>query len=235
MLAPDKSPRFRCTLAMLCLLALGGCNRMATPPAKQTLKDAEARAASGDFLEALSLYEKALDGSTDSAEIHYKMALLYDDKMKEPLNALHHFKRYLTLAPSGRHAAEVKGFMKRDELTLVTTLSGDAVMSRAEAARLRNENLALRRQLDEKAAQAKAAAATEKASARTSRAEKSASPAKRKKAGNRQHVVEAGETLYSLSRKYYDTPSRWKEIREANSGKLGSGGKLRAGQTLTIP
>ena len=46
--------------------------------------------------------------------------------------------------------SEVKNYMKRDELTLVTTLSGDSVVSRAEGARLKNENLDLRRQLEER-------------------------------------------------------------------------------------
>ena len=39
--------------------------------------------------------------------------------------------------------------MKRDELALLTNLSGDTVVPRAEAARLRNENLALRKQLED--------------------------------------------------------------------------------------
>ncbi|MGZ5002933.1 MAG: hypothetical protein ACXWBM_07040 [Chthoniobacterales bacterium] len=149
------------------LICFASCNRLATPPAKQLLKDADTRAANGDFLQAINLYEEALDGSEHSAEIHYKIALLYDDKMGDPLNALHHFKRYLTLAPTGPRAEEVKGFMKRDELALLTTLSGDSVVSRAEAARLKNENLELHKQLDERRTDARSAAASEKAAARS--------------------------------------------------------------------
>ncbi len=89
---------------------------MITPPATQAAKDARRKAADGDFIQAINLYENALDGSPDSADIHYQLALLYDDKMNEPLHALHHFKRYLTLAPAGPHAEEAKNFMKRDEL-----------------------------------------------------------------------------------------------------------------------
>ncbi|MDQ6624423.1 MAG: hypothetical protein M3Y86_13185 [Verrucomicrobiota bacterium] len=200
MLASDKCPArearpartLRKSAALLGLLAVAicvaSCNRMATPPAKQVLKDAEAKANSGDMLEAISLYERALDGSAASAEVHYRLALLYDDKMNDPLNALHHFKRYLTLTPEGAHAAEVKGYMKRDELTLVTTLSGDAVVSHGEAARLTNENLSLHRQLEEKTAQMKAAANTEKAAAHPARAKKVVPP-KASKSGRRARVV----------------------------------------------
>ena len=60
--------------------------------------------------EAINLYEAALDGSPTSAEVHYKLALIYDDKMNDPLNALHHFKRFLALEPSEKRAQEVKEF-----------------------------------------------------------------------------------------------------------------------------
>lgn len=178
-------------VALTMLTLLTGCNRMATPPVKQILKDADAKAMSGDVVEAISLYERALDGTANSADIHYKVALLYDDKMNDPLNALHHFKRYLTLAPTGPRAAEVKEFMKRDELALATALSGDSVVSRAEAARLKNENLNLRKQLDERAAQLKAATANEKAATRASKAEKNSSPSKRSRRGRRSDVVKS--------------------------------------------
>lgn len=217
------------------LMLLASCNRMMTPRASQLVKDADTRAAEGDFLHAINLYESALDDSSGAADIHYKLALLYDDKMNEPLNALHHFKRYLTLAPSGAHANEAKEFMKRDELALVTNMSGDAVVTRTEAARLKNENLSLRKEIEERTAQARVAAANEKTAARGSRAEKSASSAKTGKSAPRSHVVEAGDTLFSLSRQYYGSSDRWKEIRRANKKKLDGSGKLKVGQTLTIP
>src|SRR3954453_3719412 len=99
------------------MLLLFGCDRMITPRNTQIVKDADAKAAQGDYLRAINLYESALDDRPRCADIHYKLALLYDDKMSEPLNALHHYKRYLTLNPDGSRAAEVKNFMKRDEVT----------------------------------------------------------------------------------------------------------------------
>ncbi|MDQ2919786.1 MAG: hypothetical protein M3R10_07925, partial [Verrucomicrobiota bacterium] len=165
---------------VLLAVCFSSCNRFATPPAKQLLQDADARVANGDFLPAINLYENALDGSPRSADIHYRMALLYDDKMGDPLNALHHFKRYLTLAPTGAHAEEVKSLMKRDELSLLTSLSGDSVVSREEAARLKNENLNLRRQLEERQAQVRAAA-NEKSAGKTTRAKTSSHSTKKKR------------------------------------------------------
>ncbi len=38
--------------------------------------------------------------------------------------------------------------IKRDEIAVLTALSGDSAITRAEAARLRNENLALHKQME---------------------------------------------------------------------------------------
>lgn len=224
----------RLAIAAIASLSLVSCNRMMTPRGSQLIKDADARAAEGNFLHAVNLYESALDGSAGAADIHYKLALLYDDKMKEPLNALHHFKRYLTVAPNGAHANEAKNFMKRDELALVTSLSGDSVVSRGEAARLKNENLSLRKEIEEKAAQARLAAANEKTT-RGAHPEKGGSSAKSEKPSAKSHVVESGDTLSSISRKYYGSASHVKELKRANSKKLDSSGKLKVGQTITLP
>ncbi|MDR1232918.1 MAG: LysM peptidoglycan-binding domain-containing protein [Puniceicoccales bacterium] len=49
------------------------------------------------------------------------------------------------------------------------------------------------------------------------------------------HTVENGETLSSISDKYYGTPNDWQKIFEANSVTLKSPKNLRVGQQLIIP
>jgi len=158
--------------------------------------------------------------------VHFKLALLYDDKMNDPLHALHHFKRYLVLDPNGAHAADVKDFMKRDEVALGTSLSGDSVVTRTEAARLRNENLNLHRQID--VGPTKPRPTADKSPSRHGDKEKAES----KKTTYR---VKEGDTLASISRKFYKTSKRWKEIREANEKKVDDPDNLKEGVTLTIP
>ena len=211
----------------------GGCDRMITPRSAQVIKDAESKSADGNFLRAITLYESALDGSAKSAEIHYRLALLYDDKMHDPLNALHHFKRYLTLAPSGPHAREVKNFMKKDELELATSLSGDSVVSRTEAARLKNENLTLRKELEDQRARLHGAT-TEKASG-DDRDKQTSTASQKSASAARTYVVRDGDTLASISRRFYKSSAKWKKIRDANRNIVDDPGKLKAGQTLTIP
>jgi nucleoid-associated protein YgaU len=203
---------------------------MITQPKTQLIQDGDAKAQEGNYLEAINLYEAALDGTPRSADIHYKLALLYDDQMNDPLDALHHFKRVLTLEPTGKRADEVKAFMKRDQLTLLTKLSGDTVVTRAEAVRLQNENLALRKQIEDRWEEKKAARAAEKTEARVSR------PNDSKNDGNgRSYVVQRGDTLASISRKFYRSSSRWGRILAANPEILAKPGDLKPGQTLRIP
>jgi tetratricopeptide (TPR) repeat protein len=248
MSAPDKSrglPRAalsaasgtasRVVLLLFALVLFAACNRMVTPRSAQLVKDADAKLASGDFLDAINLYETALDGSTDSAEIHYRLALLYDERMSDPLSALHHFKRYLTVAPGGPKATEVKNFMKRGELALMTTLSGDSLVTRAEAARLRNENLALRKETAERAAQLRSATSAAEKKGSGARGQKATPAPARSSSPPRSHIVQAGDTLFSLSRLYYNSPHRWKDILEANEKGIDDPEKLKLGQTLTIP
>jgi nucleoid-associated protein YgaU len=221
----------------LCLgLALGvwSCDRMINPRNTQVVKDAESKSADGNYLRAITLYESALDGSAQSADIHYRLALLYDDKMHDPLNALHHFKRYLTLAPTGPHASEVKSFMKKDELELGTSLSGDSVVSRAEAARLKNENLTFRKELEDQRARLHGAT-TEKALPNSGPDGKTDSASKKPPGKSRTYVVREGDTLASISRKFYKSSGHWKKIRGANRSIVDDPGKLKPGQTLTIP
>jgi tetratricopeptide (TPR) repeat protein len=224
--AADK---FYLGLSILLAFALVGCDRMITPRRVQLEKDADKKSAQGDFLRAVNLYEAALDDSPRCAEIHYKLALLYDDKMNDPLNALHHFKRYLTLSPSGPHANDVKNLMKRDEIALLTTLSGDSVLTRTEAARLRNENFNLRKQLEERAA--KSWNSPDKTpSTDPHRKDNSA-----EKSASRTYVVQPGDTLASISRKLYKSRARWKDILKANRKDIDDPKKLEAGQRLIIP
>ena len=218
--------RYAIPCLMIALLSIG-CDRMITPRHAQQLKDAETKAASGDFARAISLYESALEDRPTDAEVHYKLALLYDDKMNDPLDALHHFKRYLAIAPGGTRANDVKGFVKRDEVALLTSLSGDAVISRVEATRLRNENLALRKELDEARGRSHVAIA-----------EPGATPGKTKGpevGGKQTYVVQHGDTLASISRKFFKTSTRWKQILDANREVISDPKKLSPGQTLVIP
>ena len=200
---------------------------MITSRHAQLIKDAGAKSAQGDLMRAINLYEAALDDTPQCAEVHYQLALLYDDKLKDPLNALHHFKRYLVLSPNGPHANEVRASIKRDEIDLLTSLSGDAVLTGSEAARLRNENLSLRKELEERRMGPRPV--TDRIAPDKPGAESTAP-----KTG-RSYTVRSGDTLVSISRRFYKTPAHWKKILDANRKNIDNPEKLKVGQTLVIP
>ena len=176
------------------------------------------------------MYEAALDDSDGSrnAEVHYKLALLYDDKLNDPVNALHHFRRYLALSPAGAHAADVKSSMKRDEIAALTALSGDSVITRSEAARLRNENLNLHKQLEIRAVPARAV--IDRPQEGETNSKKTAS-----NKADQTYVVQSGDTLFSISRKFYKSSNHWKVILNANRKSIRDPKKLTVGETLVIP
>ena len=193
----------------------------------QLMQDADGKSAQGDFARAVDLYEAALEDSESSrnAEVHYKLALLYDDKLNDPVSALHHFKRYLEVSPNGPHAKDVKNSIQRDQVTALTALSGDSVITRAEAARLRNENLTLHKELE-----TRTASRTVLEKSQPNETKKGGS----KKAGQT-YVVQSGDTLFSISRKFYKSPKHWKEILEANKKNIRDPKDLTIGQALVIP
>src|SRR5216117_584701 len=228
--SPGRMPAVWIWLPILLLFGLTACDRLGGSRHAQLIQDGDAKSAQGDFARAINLYEAALDDSESirNAEVHYKLALLYDDKLNDPVSALHHFKRYLALSPNGPHANEVKNSVKHDEIAALTALSGDSVITRSEVARLRNENLNLRKGPEARTASSRIV--SEKSAVTGGSSKKIAS-----KNGDRTYVVQSGDTLFSISRKFYKSTKHWKEILEANEKNIRNPKKLTVGQTLVIP
>jgi nucleoid-associated protein YgaU len=93
---------------------------------------------------------------------------------------------------------------------------------------LRNENLDLHKELEARAIPARSV---------TGRSQEDNSSSKKiaPKKGDRSYVVQSGDTLFSISRKFYKSPKRWKEILDANRKSIRDPKKLTVGQTLVIP
>lgn len=60
-------------------------------------------------------------------------------------------------------------------------------------------------------------------------------PERRQLSQYRVHTVESGETLSSISRKYYGNPNLWRRIVEANRREIPDGVTIRPGMKLRIP
>ena len=204
------------------ILLLTGCEEAFQNGATRSREQGDKKNKEGDFRGAIKFYEAALDGSEKSAEVHYNMALIYDEKLKQPVSAIHHFQRCLDLDPKGVHVKDARNFIKEDEHKLVNSLTNGALLTQDDAARLKNDNLTLRKQLTELRAQPRGGVQKE--------GEQKPIPP-----GARTYVVEPGDTLASISRKFYKSGERWKDIEDANFNALGGKNKLKVGMTLYIP
>lgn len=126
---------------------LAGCDLLTVSQTGRSIREGNEAVVRGEVQAALQHFETALDGSMLSAEAHYRLGMLYEDQLKNEVGALHHFERYLELAPQGQFATNVKGYVDRLRLLIVSRAAEGAVMPAREASRLKNENLALRQQL----------------------------------------------------------------------------------------
>jgi len=142
-------------VAVLAVAAgLAGCDLLTVSQSGRHIREGNEAVVRGEFPRAVQHYESALDGTMLSAEAHYRLGLVYEDKLKNQTGALHHFERYLELAPQGQFATDVKGYVERLRLVMVSSLAEGTVLPAREASRLKNENLELRQQLAEMRGQA---------------------------------------------------------------------------------
>jgi nucleoid-associated protein YgaU len=202
------------------------------------LKEAESRLQASDPEGAIRAYEMLLDGTQKTAEAHYRLGHLYAEKLKNPMGALHHYARYLSIAPEGPFAKDARAYQKEGELMVIHQLGKGAPITQEEAARIKNENLTLRKNLAELRAiktpppvpptGAPGTAGTPKL-AKGEVLQKPIPP------GAKTYTVAPGDTLASIAQKVYKNKARWKEIQDANFYTAEGVKNLKPGQELVIP
>ncbi len=215
-------------------LLVAGCERK-TDAQKEHIENAERKTKIGEFKPAIREYEAALDGTQKTAEIHYRIALIYDDKLKSYLDAVHHYDRYLDLAPSGTHATDAKNSRKKCSEQFQTKQNNEGFMTQSEAASMRTANEVLRRErtrlegiLDDHKIPYKIVQQPG-----TNREEQSAK--KSLPSGTREYTVKSGDTLASIARAFYKSTALAKNIKDANQFQLKGKDTIRPGQVLIIP
>ena len=124
-------------------LALTACDKFTDARYHNGLVEADKRVHSMDYEGALRVYESLIDGSPKTAEAHYRLGHIYADHLKDPLGALYHLMRYLAVAPEGQFAKEARSYEQEGQIRLMNHLSKGAPLTQEEAARIKNENLAL--------------------------------------------------------------------------------------------
>ena len=210
-------------------LAVGGCEKVFQKDSERTITAGDKKAAAGDFRVAIKMYEAALDGTARTAEVHYKIGAIYEEKLHATVDALHHFNRYLELAPDGPHAKEAKAYQKDAPLRLAETLNRGSLITQEEAVRIKKENLDLRMQLVKLKGQRSTPAPGSAPVGKAEFVQKPVPP------GARTYIVKKGDTLGSIALKFYKSKARWPQIRDANFQGATGTPSIKAGQVLVIP
>jgi len=144
-------------------------------------------------------------GTADRSTIHWKMADIFASKLHDPASAAYHYRRILALHGGGTRAEASRAALRRLE-------AGSAA---AEG----NQNHPKNSPTPKTTPPEQAAAEAEKAA----------------KGKVRTYVVQTGDTLVSISKRFYQTPSRWKDILDANQNQLANPDELKVGQTIILP
>ena len=144
-------------------------------------------------------------GTEDRSTIHWKMAEIFASKLRDPASAAYHYRRILALHSSGARADASRAALHRLE---AGSTASEGVQNRAKSGPTPKTVLP-----------EQAAAEGEKAA----------------KGKVRTYVVQGGDTLVSISKKFYQTTSRWKDILDANQNQLSNPDELKVGQTIILP
>jgi len=183
--------------------------------------------------------------------------------LSDPISAIYHYRRYLELRPDSEKRQVVSDFIERAKLSLAAKLPQSPIVEPGDLTRLQNEkasllqeNAQLRTQIAEleKAVSAVKSASVAPLTAKESPVEGDmtlqpasapptimaaapiTAPAETTEPSRaRVHVVQKGDTLYSLALRYYGTRSAWEKIYQANRSGLPSRDQLKLGQQLVIP
>ena len=217
--------------------------------------------ARGNYDEALNAFLKVTEKRRDAPESHFNIGLIYLNNKNDPIPAIYHFRKFLELKPNADYSEIVRQHIDTAQKRFAATLPGNPydinlrnVNFEEVIRKLRAENLELKQlladanQRAESLERAQTADLIASQNARPPQTQQMArpQPQPQPQATNtpppvvrhdvaRTYTVQAGDTLSSISRKFYGSPNRWKDIYNANRDVLPNPQSLKLGQSLKIP
>jgi LysM repeat protein len=101
--------------------------------------------------EALSAFLKLIDrrGERGAPESHLEAGIIYLNHTKDPLEAYHHFRKYLDLQPNSKEAGGVRGMVDAARREFARTLSARPLEDQSVRLEIAEELSKLRRERDE--------------------------------------------------------------------------------------
>ncbi|MEO0510032.1 MAG: LysM peptidoglycan-binding domain-containing protein [Verrucomicrobiota bacterium] len=249
------------SLAVLCLVA--GCGSASVEVVSETDEKqyqlAQDYKSQGRIEEALSAFLRVIDARRDAPESHLEAGYIYLRTMKDPVRAIYHFERYLQFKPQSQQAIQVRQLIETAQKEFARQLPAQPYQGELDRIdlmelmkNLKLENDSLKRdlviaqkrvqQLENVVGQARRIPQPEAQMPANlqigppAAAAEITTPVTPNPADvPRVYTVQSGDTLSTISARFYGTPSRWIDIYQANRDRLSSENALRVGQEIRIP
>lgn len=198
----------------------------------------------GNTRKALECFLKVIDNRKGAAESNLEAGRMYLE-LQDPLPAIYHFNQYIRMQPASDRAPMVKQLIKTAEKQFMQQLPGgpmnDNNMGTGDVSQrsklLQTENDKLKREITELARNQRPADSRELRSPLQGTPERI--PKVADTAAPRQprlHIVAKGDSLSTISRKYFNDTSHVSAIFAANREKMSSINTLpKIGTPLVIP
>jgi phage tail protein X len=114
----------RVLAAAACLAALAGCSGESSLVDDRNpfyVKGLRLRQ-ENRYTDAAEAFEKCLRLSPASAKAHLQLAMLYEDRLSDPVRAIYHYRAYLATSPNGENADMVRKWLVRAERSYLQKL-----------------------------------------------------------------------------------------------------------------
>ena len=206
---------------------------------------------SGQNQVALEAFLKVIEKRNGEApESHLEVGQIYLNHIQDPIAAIYHFRKYLELRPNSPQSPMVRDLIDSSKKQFARQLPGRPLDDHYQHAdlldlveRLQRENEQMKAELAAIQAEPLLAAESPRpnpapvVSRGTTRPADPAraTPTAPTRASGTRHVVARGDTLYSISKRYYGSGNRWREIYAANRSIMDSETDLKVGSELIIP
>lgn len=247
--------RFTLILSLASFFACSGCGPGGVEVVSETdekqyqlAKDYQVQ---GRTEEALSAFLRVIDARKEAPESHFEAGYIYLNALKDPVQAIYHFERYLQFKPESPQAEQVSQLIETAQKEFARQLPAQPyegeldridLMELVDSLKLENDRLksqlmTLQKRLQQlENAEGSLTGTTSgvrqgSAFGQTQPSYSTPSPS----SVPRSYTVKSGDSLSSISRDVYGTPSRWIDIYQANRDRLSSEDALRVGQELRIP
>ena len=192
--------------------------------------------------EALGEFLSVTRRKMNSPKSHLEVGRLFLTlkSRKDPVAAIYHFRRFLFLENDSKEAPKVKQLIITAEREIIRDLPGEPYSDYLDSLALKEENELLKREVaDLRARQGLPISSTQTLDPKPTLQKvgpQVVAPLKPKPVAlARTYVVQKGDSLYAISRKFYGDSSKIDLIFNANRASLPSKDSLKLGQKLIIP